>query len=150
VTLGTESSAAPDLTQRSSFTIWHTEVLRFGDVDRQNHVNNVAFATFCEGGRVRFFDTVVRPIIGWDDLFALVKVTIEYRKEMHYPGEVEVGTRLMRLGRSSVTFGQGLFNEGRCVATAEAVVVLMDAASRRSKPFPPPAAVALRRLVDLG
>ena len=144
------SELQPDavLTDRSGFTFWHEDVLRFGDLDRQNHINNVAFASFCEGGRVRFFDSIVRPLIGWDDLFALVKITIEYRHEMHFPGSVEVGTRLTRLGRSSVTFGQGLFNENRCVATAEAVVVLMDATTRKSKPFPESAAATLRALIN--
>lgn len=133
-----------DLTDRTSFAFWHEDVLRFGDLDRQNHINNVAFASFCESGRVRFFDTIVRPLIGWDDLFVLVKITIEYRHEVHYPGSIEIGTRLARLGRSSVTFGQGLFNEGRCVAVSEAVVVLMDATTRKSKPFPDAAAAALQ------
>lgn len=137
-----------DLTDRASFAFWHEDVLRFGDLDRQNHINNVAFASFCESGRVRFFDTIVRPLIGWDDLFVLVKITIEYRHEVHYPGSIEIGTRLARLGRSSVTFGQGLFNEGRCVAVSEAVVVLMDATTRKSKPFPDAAAAALQRLAD--
>ena len=137
-----------DLTDRASFAFWHEDVLRFGDLDRQNHINNVAFASFCESGRVRFFDTIVRPLIGWDDLFVLVKITIEYRHEVHYPGSIEIGTRLARLGRSSVTFGQGLFNEGRCVAVSEAVVVLMDATTRKSKPFPDAAAVVLQRLAD--
>lgn len=143
------SELHPDavLTDRSGFTFWHEDVLRFADLDRQNHVNNVAFATFCESGRVRFIDSIARPLLGPDDLFALVKITIEYRHEMHFPGTVEVGTKLTRLGRSSVTFGQGLFNAGRCVATAQAVVVLMDATTRKSKPFPEAAAAALGRLV---
>lgn len=143
------SEIHPDvvLTDRLGFTFWHEDVLRFADLDRQNHVNNVAFATFCEGGRVRFIDSIARPLLGPDDLFALVKITIDYRHEMQFPGTVEVGTRLTRLGRSSVTFGQGLFNAGRCAATAQAVVVLMDAITRKSKPFPEPVAVELRKLV---
>ncbi|HLZ67267.1 MAG TPA: thioesterase family protein [Aliidongia sp.] len=136
------------LTDRSGFTFWHEDVLRFGDLDRQNHINNVAFASFYEGGRVRFFDSIVRPVIGWADLFALVKITIEYRQEMHFPGVVEVGTRLARLGRSSIAFEQALFNEDRCVSTAESVVVLMDATTRKSKPFPDEAAATLRGFIN--
>ena len=144
------SEIHPDvvLTDRLGFTFWHEDVLRFADLDRQNHVNNVAFATFCEGGRVRFIDSIARPLLGPDDLFALVKITIDYHHEVRFPGAVEVGTRLTRLGRSSVGFGQGLFNDGRCVATAQAVVVLMDAATRKSKPFPEVVAVELRKLVN--
>jgi len=144
----TDTPADVILTDRSGFTFWHEDVLRFGDLDRQNHVNNVAFASFCESGRVRFLDTIARPLLDPTDLFALVKITIEYRHEVLFPGMIEVGTRLIRLGRSSVRFGQGLFNEGRCVATAEAVVVLMDGTSRKSKPFPPEAAATLQQLAN--
>jgi len=144
------SELHPDvaLTDRSGFTFWHEDVLRFGDLDRQNHVNNVAFATFCESGRVRFIDTIARPLLDPTDLFALVKITIDYHHEVRFPGAVEVGTRLTRLGRSSVGFGQGLFNEGRCVATAEAVVVLMDGTTRKSKPFPETVAAEIRKLIN--
>jgi acyl-CoA thioester hydrolase len=144
----TETPADVILTDRSGFTFWHEDVLRFGDLDRQNHVNNVAFASFCETGRVRFLDTIARPLLDPADLFALVKITIEYRHEVLFPGTIEVGTRLTRLGRSSVQFGQGLFNQGRCVATAAAIVVLMDAETRKSKPFPPEAIAVLAQLAN--
>ncbi|GGF25416.1 hypothetical protein GCM10011611_34340 [Aliidongia dinghuensis] len=139
---------ALDPTDRASYHDWVEDVLRYGDVDRQNHVNNVVFASFFENGRVHFLDTVVRPLIEPTDLFALVKITVEFRHEMHHPGTAAVGTRLARLGRSSVAFAQGLFNEGRCVAIAESIVVLMDGENRKSKPWPDEAAVVLQRLAD--
>ena len=43
-----------DLTDRGIFRFWSREVCRYGDTDRQGHVNNAAFATFCETGRVLF------------------------------------------------------------------------------------------------
>jgi acyl-CoA thioester hydrolase len=143
-----ESATAVDLSDRASFDFWHEDMLRFGDVDRQDHVNNVAFSSFCENGRVRFLEAVVRPLIGPGDIYALVRIALDFRREVHYPGTVETGTRVLRVGRSSVTLGQGLFNEGHCVVLAEAVVVLMDAVTRKSKPFPPEAAAALQRIAD--
>ncbi len=32
-----------------------------------------------------------------------------FRREVHWPGEVHVGTRVKRIGRSSLTLEQGLF-----------------------------------------
>jgi len=78
----------------------------------------------------------------------MVKTTIEYLNEMHYPGEVEVGTLIRSVGRTSITFGQGMFNDGRCIAVSESVMVLLDAAARRAKPWPPEAATQLARFVE--
>ena len=36
----------------------------------------------------------------------------------------------------SVTLGQGIFFNGRCAATAETVIVLVDEAARKSRPLP--------------
>jgi acyl-CoA thioester hydrolase len=87
-------------------------------------------------GRYDFIQRHLRARVAEGDLFALVKITIEYLGEMHYPGEVEVGTLVRRIGRSSITFGQGMFNGGRCVAVSESVMVLLDATTRRAKPWP--------------
>ena len=75
--------------------------------------------------------------------FAIAKLVLEFRSEMHWPGTVEVGTRIERIGRSSVTLCQALFMDGLCVATAEPVVVGIDATSRRPVPLPEETAKAL-------
>ncbi|MBI2294287.1 MAG: hypothetical protein HYU73_28895, partial [Betaproteobacteria bacterium] len=45
------------------------------------------------------------------------------------------GTLIRRVGRSSVTFGQALFNDGKCAAVAAAVMVLLDPGTRRPTPL---------------
>ena len=74
--------------------------------------------------------------------------TIEYLREMHHPGEVECGTLVRRVGRSSITFGQALFNDGKCAAVAEAVMVLLDPKTRRPKPLPAAVVAQLRRFTS--
>jgi acyl-CoA thioester hydrolase len=131
-----ETLAKPDLSDRSLYRFWYRDIIRFGDLDRQGHVNNTRFATYCEGGRVAVLDQQIRPLLAPSDLFVLANITINFRREMNYPGEVDVGTRILRLGSSSLTFGQGLFSKGDCTAIAEATVVLLDPGTRRPKPFP--------------
>ena len=46
------------------------------------------------------------------------------------------GERWSKLGNSSCRLGQGLFRDGDCVATGEAVMVLVDLASNRPTPIP--------------
>jgi len=46
-------------------------------------------------------------------------------------------TRVLSIGRSSFTFGQGVFKDELCVATAESVGVQMNGETRRSQPLTP-------------
>jgi len=45
---------------------------------------------------------------------------------------VTVGTGVKAVGTSSITFVQGIFQDDRCVAQAETVIVQIDTASRSS------------------
>ena len=48
-----------DLTDQSSYTYWCEDKIRFADLDTYGHLNNVAYATFAESGRVDFLSAVV-------------------------------------------------------------------------------------------
>src|SRR5262245_31574324 len=110
------SPMAGFLNERARFSEWTVDRLRVTDIDIQGHVNNSIHPVLYTSGRHDFIHRHIRPYIAQTDMFALVKVTIEYLGEMRYPGEVEVGTLLKHLGRSSITLGQGMFNESRCVS----------------------------------
>jgi acyl-CoA thioester hydrolase len=141
-----ETLARPALDDRSLYRFWSRDIIRFGDLDRQGHVNNARFATYCESGRVAMLEEKIRPVLGPNESFVLASITINFRREMHYPGEVEIGTRILRLGTSSLSFGQGLFCKEHCAATAETTVVLLDPATRRPTPFPEAVRADLWRL----
>jgi acyl-CoA thioester hydrolase len=111
------------------------ETIRFGDLDRQNHVNNAVFSTFLESGRVIILYGPEYGLIVPDSSFVLARIAIDFVSEMHWPGEVEIGTAVSRVGNSSLGLDQALFVEGRCVATAEATLVLVDKATRKPRPF---------------
>lgn len=130
------SDGGPDLTDRGHFPLWSRDVLRYGDTDRQGHVNNAAFATFCESGRVSFLCDPQAPLAPSGCSFVIARLILDYRGEIFWPGTVEIGTGVLSIGRSSFTLGQGLFVEDRCVATAETVIVMTSEATRRSTPLP--------------
>jgi acyl-CoA thioester hydrolase len=111
------------------------EKLRYGDTDRQGHVNNAVFVTFLESGRVELLLNGDTDLCGQDGAFVLARLVLDYRKEMNWPGDIEIGTNVISIGRSSARMTQALFQRGECVATAESIVVLTDVATRRSKPF---------------
>ncbi len=134
----------PDpLTEHARFSVWTHDRIRLVDLDFQHHVNNVAFASFCATGRYNFLQEHWRPLVGFDNIFSVVKLTIDYLGELRYPGEVETGTLIRRFGRTSFVLGQGLFSEGICVATSEAVMVYVDGKTRKSLAFPAEVVTAL-------
>jgi acyl-CoA thioester hydrolase len=136
------------LADRARYKVWNSEKLRLTDVDHQHHVNNAIFAVLYTSVRHDFLRAHVRPLVAESDLFAMVKITIDYLAEMHYPGGVEVGIMIRRFGRTSITFGQAIFKDGKCVSVAEAVMVLLDPVTRRAKSLPPGIAEGLARFID--
>lgn len=111
------------------------DIVRYADLDPQGHVNNAVFATYFETGRVAMFRTPDLGIGVPNATFVLVRQEIDFLKEMRWPGEVEIGTALAELGRSSFTVMQTIFNDGVCAATGRATLVMMDTQTRRSRPL---------------
>lgn len=136
----------PRLTREATFAFWTSEKIRFQDVDRFDHVNNVTFAVYAESGRVEFVGQVTpAAVLGDGPYWVIAELTLRFLEQAHYPGEIRIGSAVLALGRSSVTLGQGLFEGDRCVATAQSVVVLFDPDSGRSVALPAAARAALER-----
>jgi acyl-CoA thioester hydrolase len=133
-------------TARSSYPLWTTDIIRYGDTDRQGHVNNAVFATFFESGRTRFFAARSPSLRTADTEFVIVRLEIDFRTELFFPGSVDIGTRVLKIGRSSFRLGQALFSGESCAATGECVMVVIDAEGRKSTPLSP----ALRGWLETG
>jgi acyl-CoA thioester hydrolase len=132
----TSASAAP-ATARASYAIWVADTLRYGDTDRQGHVNNAVFATFCESGRVSFLYDEALDLRGPGGEFVIVRLELDFHAELFYPGTIDIGTRVLAIGRSSFRLGQGIFKGDLCAATAECIMVLVDGATRKAMPLTP-------------
>jgi acyl-CoA thioester hydrolase len=110
--------------------------LRYGDTDRQGHVNNAVFSTFFETGRVELVFNTLRPEMEAGKTLVIARIELDFVGEVVWPGTVDVGSGITRIGRSSIALEQALFQEGKLVARAVSVVVLTDPATRRSTPLP--------------
>jgi acyl-CoA thioester hydrolase len=123
------------------------EVIRYADLDPQGHVNNAVFATFFETGRVTLFRDPKNALLVPGCNFVLARSEIDFLRELHWPGAVEIGTRIAAIGRSSYTVAQAIFNGDACAATGRATIVLIDEATRRSHPLPEHAVARLTELM---
>lgn len=134
-------------TERDFYKLWTPVTLRYGDTDRQGHINNAAYCTFFESGRVAFLCHEHGTIADEGYAFVIAKLSLDFFKEMNFPGTVEVGTRVNQIGKSSFTCGQALFKDGECCSTAESIIVLTDENTRRSAPMPEKVLQVLRDLM---
>lgn len=117
------------------FPIQTTQILRYGDTDRQGHINNAVYATFFESGRVGVLYDPERSMPPRGHAFVIAQLNIRFVAETHWPGEVLIGTRVVRLGRSSIVMEQAVFCDGTLRASAESTIVLTDLGTRRSAPL---------------
>lgn len=109
--------------------------LRYGDTDRQGHVNNAVFATYFETGRVEMLLADGGEFLEPGQSLVLARLEIDLLAEINWPGTVEIGTRVAKIGRSSMTLEQAVFQNGRLAARGISVVVLTDETTRRSTPL---------------
>lgn len=126
------------------------DVLRYADLDTNGHVNNAVYATLSESGRVTYLRERVTPLAPSDIFYVVVRVAIDFTAEAFYPSDAVTASWVERLGRTSMTFGQEIHSGGRLVAKAQAVCVLMDAATRRPLPLPEPVRAALSGMLRSG
>jgi len=114
----------------ASYRFWTEEKLRNADTDRQGHVNNAIFGTLFEAGRIELLGSPQITEARGGHAIVLARQTIHYRKELFFPGVVKVGTRVRRIGRTSIEFEQVLLADHGEVAHGESVCVLMDRVHR--------------------
>lgn len=110
----------------SAFPLTAFDKVRYADTDRQGHVNNAVFPTFLETGRVEFLYDAGFPILEEGDSFVIVSLDLKFRKEIHWPGKVDIGTAIQKIGNSSITLYQQIFQGDTCVATSTSVIVQVD------------------------
>ena len=112
-----------------------TDNVRFADLDPNQHVNNAVYATYFETGRVTLMKDRSYGLMPEGLAWIMVRLDMHFRAELRWPGTIEMGLGLSKFGRTSVTFDQVVFSEGRCVASAQSVSVLIDEASRKPTPL---------------
>ena len=123
--------------QLTSYPFTFDIITRYGDVDRNDHINNVAVAQLYEELRVRFSHHAREggsaELANWTRM-VVGEVRISYLREMHYPGIVTGGIGIQRIGNASYQLGCALFQNNQCASVAEVVLVCFS--EGRSQPIP--------------
>lgn len=124
---------------REAYRHFTTISTRWADNDAYGHVNNTVY--------YEWFDTVVNSwlvharlleIERGDPIGLVVQTGCSYFSPLAFPGKIEAGLSVERLGSSSVTYRIGIFAEGADNPAAQGhfthVYVARD--SRRPAPLP--------------
>lgn len=124
-----------------------TDVIRFGDLDPQGHVNNAVYSTYFETGRGEMFRASDLGVGIAGATFVLVHTEISFLRELLWPGTVDIGTAVTRFGRTSFTLAQAIYCREMCVATGSATMVLIDKVKKTPQPLPESAIARLAQWV---
>lgn len=109
--------------------------VQWGDMDALRHVNNAVPIRWYESSRIAFMeqtgmseamnDLKLGPI--------LAAINCSYKRQLRFPDQVQIGSRVTRIGRSSLTLHHVVFSQqlGELAADGESVIVVFDFENQR-------------------
>jgi acyl-CoA thioester hydrolase len=122
--------------------------VRWGDVDSMGHVNNAKYFTYCESARMSYFAAVGMDAFRDGGRYgpALAAADLNFRRQVRYPADLAVWTRVSKLGRTSFTMDYEILDAqtGERVADGAGVIVWVDYESGLPEPLPDGLRAAIR------
>ena len=110
-------------------------VPRVSETDGVGHINNVFVPIWFEAGRREIF-RIFSPnldFINWK--LALVKVTVEYLDQLYLAEQVEVRTGIEKIGTSSFTIKEEIYQTNRLCSKGQAIYVNYNFKEKKSEPI---------------
>jgi acyl-CoA thioester hydrolase len=125
-----------------------TDRVRYGDLDTNAHLNNVAYHQFFESARVAYMRALFPEIepLGREGGFGMIfaETHVRFASPAFYEEELRVDVRPVELRRSSVKIGFRIMSGERLVAEGWGTLVGYDYEAGRAAPFPEAIAARLR------
>lgn len=104
--------------------------VQWGDMDAFGHVNNVVYIRWFESARVDLLDSLESSVTMQPGSVGpiLASIKCDYKRQLHFPDTVHIGSRCLRVGRSSVDVEHSVFSQQQkaVVATGVSVLVVFD------------------------
>ena len=110
-------------------------VPRVSETDGVGHINNVFVPIWFEAGRREIF-RIFSPNLDFVDWkLALVKVTVEYVDQLYLAENVEIRTGIEKIGTSSFTIKEEIYQTNRLCAKGQAIYVNYNFEGKESMPI---------------
>jgi len=113
--------------------------IRFNDVDRYGHVNNNAYFSFYDLGKVDYLSSVLHLYEGTPDIVPVIaSIQAEFFVPVFYGDDIVVETCIPRVGTKSFTLQQRAVNRktGQTVCTCKTVMVCFSLSEQASVEIP--------------
>ncbi len=104
------------------------------------HVNNVQFVRYYESGRLDYFHrcSILKPGPEVNNSLIIADIHVTFLRQIHHPADLQVGSRISRLGNSSFDFEAAIFlaDEDEPCSSAIATCVWFNFQDNHSTPIP--------------
>jgi len=89
-----------------------------------------------ETGRVEVLYNLENPLAAPSCSFVIASQQLDFLSQVTWPSRVDIGSRVLKVNRSSLTLETALFKEdGSCAAISQTVIVQVNDDTKRSHPF---------------
>jgi len=126
--------------RREDFTLLHALRVRWVEVDMQHVVFNAHYLMYFDVAIGEYWRAVGKGAERdfHDEYMKLysVKATLDYHGSARYDELIDVGCRLARLGRSSMTFAFGVWRGADHLVSGEIVYVHVEPGTKKGTPIP--------------
>lgn len=118
----------PARSDRSLYPVSGLALARYGDMDANGHVNNLALESMHENARAEFNQHIFPGI--YDPATRTIRLVtannvVHFLAEVHWPARIETGLGIGRLGRTSYVVSTALFVGDNCVGLCDTVLVML-------------------------
>jgi acyl-CoA thioester hydrolase len=134
----------------SGYPIVVTLPVQWGEQDMYGHVNNTVYFRWYETARIAYAEKVGLPemtqTLGVGPILAAINCN--YRRQVRYPDTIQIGARVTRLGRTSLTMEHHVVSakQGVLVADGDSTIVCFNYRDQKPVPVPDTLRAAIEKL----
>jgi acyl-CoA thioester hydrolase len=134
------TSERPPRPTRADYVHWSTATTRWADMDGFGHMNNARYFELIDTAIDRHLHESVGEVNDdADTIGVFAEASCRFFQEIGYPAPIDLGVAVERVGRSSIVYRVGLFQEDDgAAAEGRVVVVYVDNTdpARAATPIP--------------
>lgn len=127
--ISTVSRPHPARLTAAAYPVHHATDARFGDMDANGHLNNVALETLHENTRATLngrvfpgaYERASRSL-----RIVTSTIVVHYLREAPWPAVIQTAIGIGHVGRTSFVASSALFLDEACISLCDTVLVLLD------------------------
>jgi acyl-CoA thioester hydrolase len=114
--------------------------VRYGDMDANAHLNNLVLESLHENARATMNRALLPTAYTGERRIRLVtsQNAVHFLSEAFWPGMIQTGAGIGRIGRTSYLASTGLFVDGDCIGVCDTVLVMLGGPDGPAGPLPLP------------